>query len=925
MIHAADQAADWLEQIFQFSYCAPKGDHEQYTECNSVEEHTYNFPGYRDALQPLFGYELNAMWSPDDSTSSSSSAQQHPTGPQPLPKPIIGILNPTSVSEGVMKSLGPISSYPALKFVLTFPSETENDEGSNNNGEGEILMWDYIGPRETSKDLYESVLMYWYRFVVSYSIHKYLPFHANHVDHSTANGNDNNNHQKNGHYDTGEGEPPVFKFSSARDMINFLSDHGDRLLRPAQGRRHQLGKKNLESDLYEMYMGRVYDNDFSGVFQEYSIVDYDELLQNEQAGAGEDMSVGQSEFTEEVDPYIIFVQCRFESYHGDDILDPDIENETDKNFHAENVLKAKIEFDEIAEEMSHRRDVAYFAIETSASRSGQQIPEHDKKASESSTIDNASNACGDNSAHWFQGANGSLDGAVAILRVRRYITYSVEKPSYHDLKSTLDSVWTRQQRRVIHNVTTDWNSIELSKRVPPALFVPSHAKQNEETGEKIIHAKYIKDQTMNANEHIRSSLVPFSVIHATPTVLWFDRNRVAQLAFPSYRPVHVVLFVDMALSHQGVQSSTSHLNPGRPPWPPSLNKSLETSNILLDQKRAISLFYKAALRHRSERPSDDIVFLIVPSTEIRILTTFGVDIWTPIDEAIFGKEKKKTENSGGSRSSGSVHDENQDTDEDAVVGSCSSVDGGNTQRILPALVLTDRSSRFTKNSNRYYMCSDDLFASSSISPNEGGAISTFLDKYFTNSLGKAFIRSESGQRPQMKELSRKKNKNNVSGVQVITGNTFESMVMDRNNSHTMLLMQTITCGHCKRFSIFWNEFSRLVQAMNWGSVIDVMKIDVSKNDVPHDGIEAWDLPAVYYFPAGEKENPIELAYGHKSKEENNPQLVYDEGLSLVMSGYDLVEWMVAQGKLDLDLLLELDAEANDPKSEVDDVIDIDQL
>jgi len=44
-----------------------------------------------------------------------------------------------------------------------------------------------------------------------------------------------------------------------------------------------------------------------------------------------------------------------------------------------------------------------------------------------------------------------------------------------------------------------------------------------------------------------------------------------------------------------------------------------------------------------------------------------------------------------------------------------------------------------------------------------------------------------------------------------------------------------------------------------------------------------------------------------------------------MSGYDLVEWMVAQGKLDLDLLLELDAEANDPKSEVDDVIDIDQL
>ncbi|KAL7473603.1 hypothetical protein ACHAXS_014079 [Conticribra weissflogii] len=855
MIQAADQAADWLEQIFQFSssYCCLQGDREQSTECNPSEEHTYHFPGYHHSLQPLFGYGANATWSPGDSPSSSSSAQHYPAPPRPLPKSIIGILNPTSIPEGLIESLGPISSYPALKFVLTFPPMTDIDGGNNDGGDGEIIVWDYIGPRETAKDLFESVLMYWYRFVVSNSIRKYLPLHANPVEYSTANGNDEINDEKIGHYDTGEGEPPVFTFASDRDMINFLTGHGDRLLRPAQGRRHQHGKKSLESDLYELYMGRVYDNDFSGVFQEYSILDDDELFQNEQTGAGDGISNGLIELTDEIDPYIIFVQCRFESDRGEDRLKHDTENKPEKSIHTEYVLKTKIEFDELAEEMSHRRDVAFFALETSANR-----------------------------------------------------------------------LWTRQQKRVIYNVTTDWSSIELSNHIPPALFVPSNAKYKKETNEKIIDAKYIKEQALHANEYIQSSLVPFSVIHATPTVLWFDRDRVAQLAFPSYRPVHAVLFVDLALSHQVIQSSSSHLYHGRPPWPSYLDRSLETSQILLDQKRAISLFYKAALRHRSERPSDDIVFLIVPSSEIGILTAFGIDIWTPIDEAIFGNANFGTENRDGSGSSDYIHDSDQGDDENAGIGYCSSVDGGKTRRILPALVLTDRSGRFTKNSNRYYMCSDDLFTTTSISPEKGGAISTFLDRYFTNSLGEPFIRSESRHRPQINETSSKKNKNDESGVQVITGNTFESMVMDRNSSHTMLLMQTTTCGHCKRFSIFWNQFARLVKAMNWGSVIHVMKIDVAKNDVPHDKIDAWDLPAVYYFPAGEKDNPIEMAYGHKSKEKNNPQLIYDEGLSWVKSGYDLVEWMVEQGKLDLDLLLELDADANDPQSEAD-VIDIDQL
>ena len=53
-----------------------------------------------------------------------------------------------------------------------------------------------------------------------------------------------------------------------------------------------------------------------------------------------------------------------------------------------------------------------------------------------------------------------------------------------------------------------------------------------------------------------------------------------------------------------------------------------------------------------------------------------------------------------------------------------------------------------------------------------------------------------------------------------------------------------------------------------------MKIDVSKNDVPHDKIDVWDVPSVYYFPAGEKDNPVEVTW---IGPERNPRTDYYEG------------------------------------------------
>ena len=221
------------------------------------------------------------------------------------------------------------------------------------------------------------------------------------------------------------------------------------------------------------------------------------------------------------------------------------------------------------------------------------------------------------------------------------------------------------------------------------------------------------------------------------------------------------------------------------------------------------------------------------------------------------------------------------------------------------MMITDSSGRSGMQSSRYYLCSKDILS------NGDGAIKDFIDKFYDGK-SKPFTRSEStpssmSDTATTTSSQHRAHDTNIPNITRLTGNTFQSLVMDRNHEHTMLFIQSYSCGHCKRFSIFWNELSMLVQKMNWSSVITVMKIDVSKNDIPHDKINAWDLPAVYYFPAFEKDNPIEMK---PKMGRSNPQHYYDEGLSWVTSGYDIVEWILSQNKIDLELLLQLDKSAD---------------
>ncbi|KAL3815380.1 hypothetical protein ACHAXA_010985 [Cyclostephanos tholiformis] len=781
------------------------------------------------------------------------SRELHPDG-LPLSelwdKPCIGIMDSFSTSDDWrMEIFGNVTHYPALKFVMTSPisslGQTQtflrrnredealsvdgvpDEEAGDDDIDSHVQIWDFIGPRVTATDLYDSVMMNWYRTFLSHNLGEYVE----------PSKNDPNNARKL--------KPPYFTFSSQQNLTTFLQYHGNHILRPAKARRRHLSK--LESEVFNYFMGvDEGSDDVGGIYRPFELFDDDNAK-------GDNHLDGRKAFTREIDPYVLVVQCRARINNHGNI----------------GQLKAMNDFDDLAEKMVHRSDVAFFALDAT---------NYDKR-----NTDNSEKVCGG----LFGNITGPLIGAVVFVRIRRHVDYSViDEPENGHLEEQ-----SRQKLQLTHNIRTEWD--EINNPVPREIFVPATVKDMPMETKEIYGKTAVKDP-MIPIEYVRTNLVASTILHVTPTVIWFDKERMSQLAFPWYRKVHAVLFVDMGLAHKISRPSSNN----RSSWPSSLDYSEESRKLLRSQRFAIRMFYQSALRHRRHRSSDDVVFLIVPSSEVRIMTAFGIDIWTPLDEALFGTSYEDGSNGVGEKS---------DQRNSSRDGYCSSPFNVESRSILPMMMITDSSGRSGMQSSRYYLCSDDI-VSFRTTNEDGGVMAEFIDKFFNRTIGRPFVRSDtpqpsSGSNVQGMGIANRPN------VTVLTGNTFESLVMDRNHEHTMLLMQSTSCGHCKRFSIFWNELASLVQALNWSSVISVMKIDVTKNDVPHSKVNAWDVPSVYYFPANQKDEPIELPT--PTLPNSNPQHSYDEGLSWVTSGYDLVRWMIDQGKLDIDLLYRLDGSSAD--------------
>jgi thiol-disulfide isomerase/thioredoxin len=312
-----------------------------------------------------------------------------------------------------------------------------------------------------------------------------------------------------------------------------------------------------------------------------------------------------------------------------------------------------------------------------------------------------------------------------------------------------------------------------------------------------------------SSDDLSLELIEFVVKVSTPSLLWFDRQATAPIAFPKYRQAHAVLFVDLHHVEGGFDR-------------PSAVKSREM----------IRRFRQTCREHwrKDDTAEQDMVCLVVPSTETRVLATFGIDIWSVLDERVQQPDSMKE-----------------------------------MTEPLPALMLTDQRSGGTR---RYYLDSNALSAS-----NE--AIPDFVTNFWQGGLTPHTKSSKEGPRT------------NASGVRIVTGDSLRSEILQADDDrHALIFFTSPTCGHCKRFSILWNQLAELIAHVEWDSFLTLYQMDVTANDIIDlDVITVRWLPDVYFFSSHNRTNP--LRYDVTDEQ--------GEGVGALGKPLEILHWLIQEG------------------------------
>lgn len=298
------------------------------------------------------------------------------------------------------------------------------------------------------------------------------------------------------------------------------------------------------------------------------------------------------------------------------------------------------------------------------------------------------------------------------------------------------------------------------------------------------------------------NLRQFAVIMTTPAVLWYDRISTGPIAFANHRRIHAILFVRLSYDQ------ASHL--------------------------AIRSFRRACQEERNNR-EEDLVCMVVPETETRIMTHFGIDTWTALDVKV-------------------SH-------------------GTQAAEVLPVMLITDQRN---KKFRRYYLDAADIVG-------DVASIPKFMNGFWN---GQLTAERKSSSRPAHV---------NSHGVEIISGNDFSRVILERQDKHTLLYLHASTCGHCKRFSSVWNELARMVKAAHWDSFLDIVQIDATENEIIEIDIDPGFVPALYYLPSPNKKDFVQFAV----------QDIAGESVGRLRDPTEILDWMLSQGTFDTANLLQL--------------------
>jgi len=389
-----------------------------------------------------------------------------------------------------------------------------------------------------------------------------------------------------------------------------------------------------------------------------------------------------------------------------------------------------------------------------------------------------------------------------------------------------------------------------------------------------------------------------------PTILWWDRQSTTPMAFhPQYR-THAVLVVDWMDAIHNNEDDDDYRE-AYPEHQHHNDNDDETKSTASEDGKgkkhaysvtslAVSEFAKVCHEYHFTQRWDttlDVVCLVVPSTETRVLKTFGINIWD-VEGAM-------------------VHDET-------------------TFSTLPAVFLTHRTTQ--QGIQRYYM--DSYTPLEQKEGQSSSQMGHFFEDFHHGRLHPELSSLANLRKPKSSSPSNGEEDDNGDASQfnltrypnshgVVEWTTYhvEHYRGRRTNllpedddglprRHTLLLTYAPTCGHCKRMNVIWNRLGRLVEYLQWSPWLQVARIDVTTETFSEFG--ALMLPSIYYFYGGNVTWMERRRRGSSSSSNGDTTSNGNEQSSLV-GGIDdpleIVEWLLDvgvdldEGKLLRDLLL----------------------